>query len=243
MTLIFSDGKTTLKYLRAGTFLRDPIKRIYPGTSPGSAGDGRPLAGVISPVLNWEPTGTAGRAGLSRRPQGWCCPGAWDATLQPAPQHILPGPILLLCRASPACWDYPLSPPCDTARPSPACSGTSGIARPQRARPAQMFLSPPALWEPAPNKSPSPAPIPSSISGGFWAGSGLGDWRGGRLGAGRVGDAVPERCEPKRRACQRCAGTEPAFPGKTSRCAHTPAWEAAGRRGGAFSGILIPVCH
>lgn len=85
MTLIFSDGKTTLKYLRAGTFLRDPIKRIYPGTSLGSAGDGQPLAGVISPVLNWEATGMAGRAGLSRRPQGRCCPGAWGAALQPLP--------------------------------------------------------------------------------------------------------------------------------------------------------------
>lgn len=121
-----------------------------------------------------------------------------------APQCVRLGLILLLCQAFPAGSSsyvgiMPLSPPCDAAHPCPACSGMSGIPQPQRARPARMLLSPPALWETAPSKSHISGLIPSSISGGCWTWSRA-------AGTGREGGSVPggsgmlccERCEPKR---------------------------------------------
>lgn len=51
------------------------------------------LAGVVSPVLNWEATGIGRRVGLSRRSQGRCPP--WRPSHKGCPRALHPG--------SPAC--------------------------------------------------------------------------------------------------------------------------------------------
>lgn len=128
----------------------------------------------------------------------------------------------------------PLSPPCDPARPCPAGSATSGVPIPTGS-PCSRLLR-------CGKRLPANPTIPSSVSEAAGLGAGLRGLAGARLGPGRVGgDVVPAKALSAGR--QRRAGTSPAFPVKTSCCERAPAWEAAGRRGRAFSGILIPVCH
>lgn len=185
------------------------------------------LPGVTSPVLNWEAL-----------VQGHWYGGVPERGVQlciPAPQRVRLG-LILLGQAFPAgshsCVGMkPLSPPGDTARPCPACSGTSGNPRgldllggfhgkPLPGNPTSCVRSYPAFW---------------GLLG--WEGAVGPGWE--VAGPWQVGDVVLGMIQS---SGQPLAAQSRLSQWKES-VGITPGWDTAGRRGRARPDVSIPVCH
>lgn len=202
-------------------------------------------------MLNWEATGIGRKAGLSRRPRGRCppwrpshqgCPRAWGAALRPGSPVCPPGPDPpplpgFPCWKQFICWGLcrchlpvMLLVPAQPARAPLASPIPSGLDLLRGSCPhLQCGKLPPAN----PTSRVQSHPASRGLLG--WE-RGCGDQPGRWLGPRRIRGAVLGEVRTKALSTHRqcCAGTNPAFPVKTSCCEHTCPGKLLAGAGGHF---------